>query len=67
MDWKTEIALAEDEANQAFLERNIEKLDELFSEDLLVNSPINRINDKKTLLQLLAKGVIGHISTTDPA
>jgi hypothetical protein len=64
MDWKTEIALAEDEANQAFLERNIEKLDELFSEDLLVNSPINRINDKKTLLQLLAKGVIGHISTT---
>ena len=40
------------------------RADELFSDDLLVNSPINRVNDKKTLLDLLQRGIVGHVSTT---
>jgi ketosteroid isomerase-like protein len=63
-DWQAEIASLEDDANEAFLSRDLERLDELFSDELLVNSPVNRINDKKTLLQLLGTGVIGHVSTT---
>jgi ketosteroid isomerase-like protein len=63
-DWKSAITRVEEEANQAFLKRDIRKLDELFSDDLLVNSPINRVNDKKTLLDLLQRGIVGHVSTT---
>src|ERR1051325_10883956 len=63
-DWRAEIAAVEDEANEAFLRRDLEKLDELCSDDLVVNSPINRINDKKKLFELLGSGVIGHVSST---
>jgi len=63
-DWRAEIAAVEEEANEAFLRRDLEKLDELFSDDLVVNSPINRINDKKKLFELLSSGVIGHVSST---
>jgi len=63
-DWRAEIAAVEEEANEAFLRRDLEKLDQLFSDDLVVNSPINRINDKKKLFELLGSGVIGHVSST---
>ena len=63
-DWRAEIAAVEEEANEAFLRRDLAKLDELFSDDLVVNSPINRINDKKKLFELLGSGVIGHVSST---
>jgi len=62
-DWKTDITAVEQLANTAFLERDLEQLDHLFSDELLVNSPINRINDKKKLLELLGTGVIGHVSS----
>jgi ketosteroid isomerase-like protein len=64
MSWQAEITALENEANEAFLKRDLERLDVLFSDELLVNSPINRVNDKKTILDLLGKGVIGHVSTT---
>ena len=60
-DWKADIAAVEQLANTAFLERDLAQLDDLFSDDLLVNSPINRIHDKKKLLELLGSGVIGHV------
>ena len=63
-EWRGEILAAEEEAKDAFLRRDVDLLDELFSDDLLVNSPINRINDKRTLLQLLASGTIGHVAST---
>ncbi|HEY7239757.1 MAG TPA: nuclear transport factor 2 family protein [Burkholderiales bacterium] len=62
--WRSEIVSAENAANQAFLDRDLARLDQLFSDELLVNSPINRINDKKKLLELLGSGVIGHVSST---
>jgi len=60
-DWEREIATLEDEANRAFVNRDVGRLDELFSDELLVNSPINRVNDKQKLLELLGSGVIGHV------
>jgi ketosteroid isomerase-like protein len=63
-DWKAEIAAVEDAANEAFLKRDIARLEELFSDELLVNSPINVVNDKRKILELLGKGIIAHVSTT---
>jgi hypothetical protein len=62
--WQSEIASVEHDANRAFLDRDLARLDELFSDDLVVNSPINLINDKKKILELLGKGIIGHVSST---
>jgi hypothetical protein len=64
MTWQEEISALENEANDAFLKRDLQRLDELFSEELLVNSPIHRGNVKKTILDLLGKGIFGHVSTT---
>lgn len=61
LDWKAEIVGLEHRANEAFLKCDLEQLDLLFSDELLVNSPMNRINDKTTLLSLLGAGVIRHV------
>jgi hypothetical protein len=53
----------EEAANAAFLNRDFGRLDELFSDELLVNSPINIVNTKSKLLELLNTGVIGHVSS----
>jgi ketosteroid isomerase-like protein len=62
-DWQREIDTLEAEANRAFLERDLPRLEQLFSDDLVVNSPINRVNDKRTVLDLLGRGIIGHVSS----
>ena len=62
-DWQAQIAAAEHDANEAFLHRDLARLDELFSDELLVNSPINRVNDQGTILRLLGSGVIGHVES----
>jgi len=64
VDWQSEIEALEADANEAFLKRDLARLDELFSDELVVNSPINRINDKPTLLRLLGTGVIGHVESS---
>jgi ketosteroid isomerase-like protein len=61
-DWRAEITALEHEANQAFLDHNVDRLEQLFSDDLVVNSPINRVNDKQKVLELLRNRVIGHVS-----
>jgi ketosteroid isomerase-like protein len=61
--WQAQIDAAEHDANQAFLHRDLARLDELFSDDLLVNSPIHRVHDKRTILDLLGRGVIGHVES----
>src|SRR5438105_9742524 len=57
-DWQTEIVAVEEAANTAFLNRDLARLDQLFSDELLVNSPINIINNKPKLIELLGAGVI---------
>jgi len=59
-EWQAEIETLEHEATRAFLARDVARLDQLWSDHLLVNSPINRVHDKRTVLDLLAKGVIVH-------
>ncbi len=63
-DWQREIAEVEALSCRAFLEQDVDALGRLFADELLVNSPINRIHDKATVLGLLAKGVIRHTGMT---
>ena len=63
-EWQAEIVAVEEAANTAFLNRDLARLDQLFSEELLVNSPINIVNTKPKLLELLGTGVIGHVSSS---
>ncbi|HEX4438825.1 MAG TPA: nuclear transport factor 2 family protein [Thermoanaerobaculia bacterium] len=61
-DWNDEIARLERDGVAAFLARDLETLGRLFAEELIVNSPLNRVTDKKTVLDLLGRGIIGHTS-----
>jgi ketosteroid isomerase-like protein len=60
-DLTAEITALEKENCRAFVARDIGRLDQLWSDDLLVNSPINRVNDKRLVLELLQAGVIAHV------
>ncbi|HEY1290024.1 MAG TPA: nuclear transport factor 2 family protein [Burkholderiales bacterium] len=62
--WQAEIVAIEERTNAAFVNRDLEQLEHLFSDELVVNSPINLVNDKKKLLELLGSGAIGHVSST---
>ena len=61
-DWQRAIIALEDESYRAFVARDIERLNNLWSEELLVNSPINRVHDKRRVLDLLQAGTIAHAS-----
>ena len=63
-DWQSEIVALEDAANEAFMKRDLERLDQLFSDALIVNSPINVVSDKRKVLDLLGRRIIGHVSST---
>jgi ketosteroid isomerase-like protein len=63
-EWQRQIGELEALGCRAFLEQDVARLATLFADELLVNSPINRIHDKKTVLELLAKGVIRHTAMT---
>jgi len=59
-NWEEEIRNLEQESRRAFLARDIESLERLFSDDLIVNSPIHRVHRKSQVLDLLRAGVIAH-------
>jgi ketosteroid isomerase-like protein len=66
VDQHTDPAIAivtelEKENSRAFVARDIERLDQIWSDSLLVNSPINRVHDKQRVLELLRAGVITHV------
>ncbi len=46
----------------AFLAADLATLDRLWTDDFLVNSPLNLVNDKKRTLALLGAGRIRHTS-----
>jgi len=62
LTWQGDIATLEAEHCRAFVARDFEQLERLWSDDLLVNSPINRVHDKKRVLELLRAGIISHSS-----
>jgi ketosteroid isomerase-like protein len=59
-DWQQEIERIEEECRLAFLAQDVARLRQLWSKDLVVNSPLNRIHDCATVLDLLGRGVIRH-------
>jgi len=61
-DWKNEIERLQSEGVAAFLARDLERLGRMFADELIVNSPLNRVTDKRQVLDLLGRGVIGHSS-----
>ncbi|HEV7427494.1 MAG TPA: nuclear transport factor 2 family protein [Thermoanaerobaculia bacterium] len=60
--WQDEIKRLEEECRIAFLGQDLERLRQLWSENLAVNSPINRVHDRSQVLDLLEKGIIRHVS-----
>jgi hypothetical protein len=62
-DWEQEIRSLEEQGRLAFLAGDTATLDAMWDSCLLVNSPLNVVNDKAKVLDLLGKGLIRH--TTD--
>jgi hypothetical protein len=58
--WEDEIRALEEQGRLAFLAGEAEILKTLWADDLLVNSPLNIINDKSHVLELLRSGRIRH-------
>jgi len=59
-DWQQEIRTLEERGRVAFLVGDIPTLDAMWDSRLLVNSPLNVVNDKGRVLELLGSGRIRH-------
>src|SRR4051812_9086522 len=59
-DWEQEIRTLEEQGRLAFLAGDTAALDAMWDNRLLVNSPLDLVNDKARVLDLLGKGVIRH-------
>ncbi|MFL5534302.1 MAG: nuclear transport factor 2 family protein [Gemmatimonadales bacterium] len=59
-DWEQEIRTLEEQGRVAFPAGDVSTLDRLMDDRLLVNSPLNIVNDKAKVLDLLGKGLIRH-------
>jgi hypothetical protein len=59
-DWEQEIRTLEEQGRLAFLAGDTATLDAMWDSRLLVNSPLNIVNDKAKVLDLLGKGLIRH-------
>jgi ketosteroid isomerase-like protein len=62
MNWEDEIKQIEDECRVAFLAQDLERLRQLWAEEMVVNSPLNRVNTRAQVLDLLERGIIRHVS-----
>lgn len=58
--WDAEIRTLEERARVAFLAADVETLDALWADEFVVNSPLNVINDKPRVIELLRAGRIRH-------
>jgi ketosteroid isomerase-like protein len=61
-DWRRQIEELEQEGTRAFLAQDVESLKRLFSDDFVVNSPLDRIHTRDQVLDLLSRGLIRHLS-----
>ena len=64
-EWRRQIEELQEESRRALIAGDLARLSEIFADDLLVHSPIHRIHDKKTVLDLLGRGVIRHTSAVE--
>jgi hypothetical protein len=58
--WEQEIRTLEERGRVAFLAGDIPTLEAMWDNRLLVNSPLNMVNDKARVLELLGSGRIRH-------
>lgn len=61
-DWQAEMRALEEDARLAFLARDTQRLDRIWSQEYVVNSPMNVAIGKPKVLELLRNGRIAHIS-----
>jgi ketosteroid isomerase-like protein len=62
--WEQDVRAREEENRVAFVAADLAALDRLWTDDFLVNSPLNLVNDKRGTLALLEAGRIRHTSLT---
>lgn len=60
-DLLREMTAVEAEHRRAYLARDLARLETLWADELIVNSPINRVLPKRRVLQLLEAGTIAHV------
>jgi Domain of unknown function (DUF4440) len=58
--WEMEVRALEETGRTAFLAADTATLDAIWDDALVVNSPLNVINDKARVLELLSTGRIRH-------
>jgi ketosteroid isomerase-like protein len=58
--WEPEIRALEEQARVAFLNGDVETLEELWADAYVVNSPLDRVHRKTQVLDLLQAGRIRH-------
>jgi ketosteroid isomerase-like protein len=56
--WEREVRAAEAQHVKAFLANDVAALDEMFSDDFMVNSPLNTLVEKKQLLEMVRGGTL---------
>jgi ketosteroid isomerase-like protein len=56
--WEQEVRAAEQKHRAAFLAGDVAALQAMFSDDFVVNSPLNVVVDKARLLDMVRKGVL---------
>jgi ketosteroid isomerase-like protein len=56
--WEQEVRAAEQKHRAAFLAQDVAALQAMFSDDFVVNSPLNAVVDKARLLDMVRKGVL---------
>lgn len=61
-DWQREIRAREKDACKALVSADATLLDELMSDDFMVNSPLNLLNSKPRFLELVRAGRIRHLT-----
>lgn len=59
-DWQRDILALEEQARAAFLAGDVATLDPMWADGFIVNSPLNMINDKARVIELLRAGRIRH-------
>ena len=59
-EWEREIREVEGQCLKAFLARDVETLQRMWCDELVVNSPLNRVNRGGQVLDLLSRGIISH-------
>lgn len=57
-DWEQQIRAAEERHRQAFLANDVAAIDAMLADDFIVNSPQNRIIEKRELLGMVQGGVL---------